>query len=328
MHIRDFLLSHLQHCWSLTSWKSLISKKRTTISSPNPKMDGMPSTLNLHTFSGPHQKQSIIRHHIFLLHLHAFHQAKINPMAALFPSTPCAVLHVNLQLLPFASRKHFNLHFLPTCTLHVPLLIDKIRQCRNPTARSSSICSRSSYNWHDSTPITSRVRHRTLYNMRHVHGLVGIPHCFLWFEFVGKFLFKGIFSKHNPWITWRSYTLSCRRRMNWGRIYWVAWGYLPIASSTSTCWRSRPSCATIRWKQRRLWGMMRILDIIVLGMKILSLTSSEFTSFPVTSFPAVISCLRVDEFDECTRSQNILQDWRQRAMIACELKNLFREVKL
>ena len=64
-----------------------------------------------------------VHYHIFLFHLHAFHQAKVNPMAALFPSTPCAVLHVNLQLLPFASRIH--LYFLP---LHVPLLYDKIRQ--------------------------------------------------------------------------------------------------------------------------------------------------------------------------------------------------------
>jgi hypothetical protein len=63
----------------------------------------MHSTLNLLTFSGPHQKQSIMRHHIFLLHLHAFNQANINPMlAALFP---CDVLHVNLQLIHFASKR-------------------------------------------------------------------------------------------------------------------------------------------------------------------------------------------------------------------------------
>ena len=97
-----------------------------------------------------------------------------------------------------------------------PLLNDKIRQCRNLTARSFSICSRSSYNWYDSTPVTSRVRYGTIYNMRHVHGLVGMPLLPL------VRLYRDIYfhsPSTDPWITRRSYTLSYRWRMNWGRIY-------------------------------------------------------------------------------------------------------------
>jgi len=54
----------------------------------------------------------------------------------------------------------------------------------------------SSYNWHDSTPVTSRVRHKTLCNMRQVHDR--FPALLPLVRVYREISFQGILSKHRP----------------------------------------------------------------------------------------------------------------------------------
>ena len=79
----------------------------------------------------------------------------------------------NLQLLQyifFTSTGTFNIR---TCS-NVPLLYDTIKFANEEIyPHASPVFVLCHPIWHDSTPVTSRVRHKTLCNMRQVHG--GFP---------------------------------------------------------------------------------------------------------------------------------------------------------